>query len=818
MSARLASRLPARKTTWVLAAALATGAVAAGAWLILRQPPVGALRIGYRAQPPIYFAPAGKPPEGLAVDVLATAAARLGIAVHWTQITGSSTPALLAGTIDVWPTSHVRAGVPGVRITEPWLESTVFVISKPGVVRDLDGLRGKRVALIDVAYAEEAFASALRGATRITKLRSSESLQAVCSGEADATFIEGRQVQAMLLERPPGCEGIPLAFGQSPVAVLQYGIGSTLAAEREAKMLRAEVSRMSEDGTLATIHARWSLATTNETRQVYALQQARQRTRWSEYGIGAMTVALLISLWQARRNRHARRLAERASAAMEDHARQQERYRLLFERNVAGVVRTTVDGEILDCNPAFARMLGYGSTEELLAVPAWQLYTDESDRKAVLQRLQEERAISHYENHVRRKDGSFGWLLESVTMIEQGPGQPVILESTVIDITEQRRLEDQYRQAQKLESIGRLAGGVAHDFNNLLTAINGYSELVLTDLSDSSPLRGPLVEIRKAGQRAASLTQQLLAFSRKQLLQPVVLDVNAVIADAEKLLKRVIGEDIDLVTRLDPGLGSVRADQGQLHQVVMNLAVNARDAMPDGGRLSVETSNEDVLATDVQDEPDGVIGPCVRVRVSDTGHGMDAETRRRVFEPFFTTKDVGKGTGLGLSTVYGIVKQSGGHIVLNSRPGEGTTFDIYLPRVAEAKAPDGSSRIAVLAEAAGIVLVVEDQEEVRRLATEVLSRQGFRVFAAPDARGAFEICRRETAPIELLLVDVVMPGLSGPALAARLASDYPLLKVLFMSGYINPALEGRPFLRKPFTPSQLVSKVSEMLEGRAGAA
>ena len=707
MTARHHRRSLAHLATWAVIAATALVAIAGGVWLSLRSPPGGTLRIGYRVQPPFYFASEGKRPDGIAVDVLSTAARRLGVDVRWTRIEGTSWEALRSRTIDLWPTSPIAANIPGIPVTEPWLESTFFVISRAGALEDQRDLSGKRVALAEVAYVEEMFAAALRGAVRITKKLSEQSLQAVCSGEADAAFIEGRQLQGMLLDRPAGCEGVALTFGQNPVAVLFYGIGSTPDGARAADALRAEISRMGDDGTLAAIHSRWSLATANETRLVYALQQARQRTRWSLYGIGTMTVAFLISLWQIRRNRAARRLAEQATKTMEDYARQQERYRLLFERNMAGVVRSTVDGKILDCNQAFARMLGYESREELLAVPAWQLYAEPSDRKAILDRLQEEGAISNYENHVRRRDGTSGWLLESVTMIEQGPGQPVILESTTIDITAQRRLEEQYRQAQKLESIGRLAGGVAHDFNNLLTAINGYAELVLTDLPDDSEFRGPLEEICKAGQRAASLTQQLLAFSRKQLLQPVVLNLNAIVADAEKLLKRLIGEDIEFLAQLDPAIGSVRADQGQMHQVVMNLAINARDAMPEGGRLTLETANVDLVATEARDDPDAITGPCVRLSVGDTGHGMDPETRRRVFEPFFTTKEIGRGTGLGLSTVYGIVKQSGGHIVLRTAPGQGTTFDIYLPRVEDTPPVPPT----------GLVLVVEGPEENKRRAS-----------------------------------------------------------------------------------------------------
>jgi len=389
-------------------------------------------------------------------------------------------------------------------------------------------------------------------------------------------------------------------------------------------------------------------------------------------------------------------------------------------------------------------------------------------------------------------------------------------------LEELERTQDQLVQAQKMEAIGRLAGGVAHDFNNLLTAIIGYSEFLLASFDHGDPRRKDVEEIKKAADRAAALTRQLLAFSRKQVLQLQVLDLNAIISNMEKMLRRLIGEDIELVTVLDPALGRVKADPGQIEQVLMNLAVNARDAMPQGGKLTIETMNayldEDYARRHVDVQP----GPHVMLAVSDTGVGMDAGTQAHLFEPFFTTKQVGQGTGLGLSTVYGIVKQSNGHIWVYSEPGHGTTFKIYLPMVEEVVelAEERTPVAAISQTGVEAVLLVEDNDDVRDLARRVLLQHGYSVLEARDGEEALLICERHEGPVHLLVTDVVMPGgLSGRQLAERLAALYPGMKVLYMSGYTDNAIvhhgvlePGMAFLQKPFSPDVLVCKVREVLD------
>ncbi len=391
------------------------------------------------------------------------------------------------------------------------------------------------------------------------------------------------------------------------------------------------------------------------------------------------------------------------------------------------------------------------------------------------------------------------------------------------DITDRKRLKEQFLRAQKMEGIGRLAGGVAHDFNNLLTVITGYGQLALAQVPADHPIRSPLGEVMRAAERAAALTRQLLAFSRRQILQPTVLDLNAVVTGMQGLLTRLIGEDVAVRTALAKGLGRVRADAGQIEQVIMNLAVNARDAMPKGGVLTIETSDAALDEAYAREHVPMVPGPYVLLAVSDNGVGMSEETKAKIFEPFFTTKEAGKGTGLGLSTVYGIVKQSGGYVWVYSEPGKGTTFKIYLPRVAEdaeikrEHAEKARSPAASL-QGSETILLVEDDDAIRRLASEVLRERGYTVVEASKGDEALARTQGHPGTIHLLLTDVVTPGMKPRDLAARLTEARPGLKVLFMSGYAENAIHHQgvldprfAFLPKPFTPEGLLRKVRDTL-------
>jgi signal transduction histidine kinase/DNA-binding response OmpR family regulator len=393
----------------------------------------------------------------------------------------------------------------------------------------------------------------------------------------------------------------------------------------------------------------------------------------------------------------------------------------------------------------------------------------------------------------------------------------------IIDVTEAKRLEEQFRQAQKMEGIGRLAGGIAHDFNNLLTVINGFSGLLLADAPEHHPFRPMLKDIHKAGDRAAALTRQLLAFSRKQILQPRVFDLNALVADIHKMLARMIGEDVQLVTVPAPGLARIKADAGQVEQVIMNLAVNARDAMPSGGKLTIETANITLDEEYARVHAPLHAGDYVMASISDTGAGMDSETQSHIFEPFFTTKGT-KGTGLGLSTVYGIVKQSGGYIWVYSELGRGTTFKIYLPRVPSIEEPavhavTAPVRFQKVEPGTETILLVEDEANLRYLARQYLEKQGYRVIEAADGAVAMQIAVAHEGIIHLLLTDVIMPGMNGRELAQRISEIRPNVKVLYMSGYTENVIgqdgtldAGVRLLQKPFNLRDLKSKVREVLD------
>lgn len=439
----------------------------------------------------------------------------------------------------------------------------------------------------------------------------------------------------------------------------------------------------------------------------------------------------------------------------------------------------------------------------------------------VLRRCMNDRTPETMENEFQFPDGSSGWFELRFLPVPQG----VCILS--LDITDRKRsamllahTEEQLRQAQKLEAIGRLAGGIAHDFNNVLSVILSYSDFILADSDPAESIRADVEQIRTAGLRAADLTRQLLAFSRQQALQPQILDVNQVLAGTEKMLRRLIGADIALTLLPSHGLWKVKADLGQVEQVVMNLAVNARDAMPEGGKLTIETKNVQLDQEDARARHGVAPGPYVMIAVADTGVGMDEATQARMFEPFFTTKERGKGTGLGLATTFGIVKQSGGHIWCDSAPGKGTTFKIYFPRTSEAPFVRPSATLAPMSRRGNeTVLLVEDDEQVRSVAVGILRRHGYRVLEASNAGEAYLISEDHPAEIHLLLTDVVLPRMSGRQLAEKLVPGRPDMKVLFMSGYTDDSVlkhgiqESNVFyLQKPLTPERLTRKVREVLD------
>jgi two-component system cell cycle sensor histidine kinase/response regulator CckA len=514
-------------------------------------------------------------------------------------------------------------------------------------------------------------------------------------------------------------------------------------------------------------------------------------------------------------------------ALQESEKQLEQNYRSMFEEALIGLFQTTPEGKFLSVNPAMARIFGYESPAQMVAsitdIPT-QMYVDPKRRDELKQQMEENGSVQNFEFQVFRKDGTKMWLTANCRAIYQD-GSALRYDGTLEDMTEHKLLEDQLRQAQKMEAVGRLAGGVAHDFNNAIGVIVGYSALLKEGLSCNDTLHRYADEVDKAGHRAASLTRQLLAFSRKQVIQPTIIDLNAVVTETEKMLRRLIGEDIQLSIIRDPNLARVRADLGQIEQILMNLAVNARDAMPQGGRLVIQTANTELDETNLRKYSYAKPGRYVMFSVSDTGCGMDKETQAHIFEPFFTTKGPAQGTGLGLSTVYGIVKQSCGYVWVYSEPGKGATFKVYFPLVEAAADPIAQAEKAEVPRGSETILVVEDDESMRALTRNCLESGGYTVLDACDTEAAIQTVTQYDGVIHLLLTDVVMPGISGPQLSKSLAVSRPNMKVLFMSGYtadliaqhgvLDPQIV---LLEKPFTRDALLGKIRKVLDtGHLGA-
>jgi two-component system, cell cycle sensor histidine kinase and response regulator CckA len=502
---------------------------------------------------------------------------------------------------------------------------------------------------------------------------------------------------------------------------------------------------------------------------------------------------------------------------MTEHKKLEDRFQKAFNASPEPIVIATIlEGTYIDVNESFLRIMGYRREEVIgrtsVEIKFWERA---EDRLKLIEILKEQGKVRDLEINFCTKSGAQRTGLQSAEVIEIG-GEKCIL-AVFKDITEQKSMEKQLRQSQKMEAIGQLSGGIAHDFNNLLSVIIGYSEIMEGSLPEGEPLHKKAEQIKKAGQSAASLTRQLLAFSRQQVLEPKILNINTIVVSVEKLLQRIIGEHIDLQTALDPKLGQVKTDQGQMEQVIMNLVVNARDAMPQGGRLTIETANVDLDEDYCRRHVPQLPGPYVLLTVSDTGIGMDAGTQSHIFEPFFTTKGVGKGTGLGLSTVYGVVRQSKGHIWVYSEPGLGTIFKIYVPRTAETvRAVKPIANLVKPFHGTETILLVEDNESVRGLARTLLTDGGYVVLEAECPERAIEIARQHSGPIHLLLTDVIMPGVNGPELARNLAVLRPEMRVLYMSGYTgftHPEIldSEAPLLSKPFTRETLLRKLHEEL-------
>ncbi len=667
-----------------------------------------------------------------------------------------------------------------------------------------------------------------------------ENLRALMRGESDQ-LVEVNKLEPLLIERLAISQhNIEVRQRQGLAAVAQViarGEGKRVTDEIRGivdKMEGAERQRIAVEGQTAPSRARNTLAfivletafalvflglagvqiNRREKRRQLAEQALQQAHGTLEQRVRQRTAELESS------NESLRKALDDHKRAEEHLRRSEGRFNNLLESAPDAMIVANRAGQIVFANGVAERMFGY-QREELL---------DQRMDMLMPERFRAEPGRSPAEFFAsprtrsmgatrdlfaRRKDGSEFPIEVSLAPVEGE--EEMLVSASIRDVSERKELEERLQQSQKMDAVGRLAGGVAHDFNNLLTVINGYSNLLLGGLDARDPMRERITQIRNAGGHAAELTQQLLAFSRKQILQPKVLDLNQLVGDVEKMLRRLVGENIEIVTTLSPQAELVMADPGQMTQVLMNLAVNARDAMPGGGQLAIETARLDLDATYAKVHPEVEPGQYVRLAMTDSGIGMDEATRSRIFEPFYTTKGNGEGTGLGLATVYGIVKQAGGSIWVYSEPGKGTTFKVYLPRVSEAPLPEPAPKIGNL-RGDETILVVEDQTDLRKLAKEILESHGYTVLTAADGGQAIWQAERHAGPIQLMLTDVVMPGMTARELAGRMKPLRPATKVLYMSGYTDDVVVHRgivdlgvAYIQKPFTPGSLAAKVREVL-------
>ena len=765
-------------------------------------------RIGFGGDKPLHYLDSDGQPNGLAVDLVQASARRRGIRLQWV-FERNALEALKKRDLDLFVLMAVLPErLESIHFTEPYLVTeTAFLVAQNTPYRTVRDLSSARIAFNDVEVHRITMAKTLPRSTAVMLGSTAEAIRAVQDGRADAAYVDQYAGMIGLMD---GVVTRPLRLIGSGVPVRQLAMASTFANQAVADALRDEISKVSERHQLAPILAKWSMFPTLIAESADALNAERQRTERLSLGAALLTLLLLgmiLLTW---------RLRQRNRSLTEGEAR----LRSLTDTAFEGVM--THDGAvILDANRQLASLFGYDDPGELIGVRGIRLL-DDASVAAVKKRFSGGVFLKPIEVVGIRKDGStFHAETQGCDSVFHGKKVRVV---AMRDISERRQMEQdrtnlerQLVQAQKMESVGRLAGGISHDFNNLLTVINGYCDLALRDQALTDKLRGRVQHVRTAGERATELTRQLLAFSRRQVVEPQPLDINALVIEVQAMLAHVVPANIEIVTYLDEKLSWVMADTGQLHQVLMNLALNARDAMPHGGTLVMETRNVVLDASYAAEHPEVVEGPCVLLAVSDNGSGMPADVVEHAFEPFFTTKPSGAGTGLGLATVYGIVRQSGGWIWLYSELGKGSSFKIYLPVLTT---PTYVPRPVpeVQAIAGKTILVVDDQTELRNFIIEVLEDHGYHVLAAGTGEAALLAAREFKENIDLLLTDVVMPGITGKELASQLHQERSNVRVVYMSGYTENVIVNRgvlkpgiAYLPKPLTPDSLLQKVAEAL-------
>jgi PAS domain S-box-containing protein len=775
-------------------------------------------------------------PGGFVVDALNEAAARAGVRLEWIVIGGlqENDAALSSGRIDL----TVGVDTPERRrsfvVSDSWWSSefTILAPAASSIRADAD-LRGTRLAVPQGAGDE--LPRRFQPGEILGVPSAPAVAQAVCSGTAEAGVIASMYLRELLYSPSAACAGFKLRAIDSAVRI-DYVLVARPAAARVVGSIRGALDEVTADGTLARIAARHPpISTPHATRLADLVRARAERRLWFVAAVGAAVMIGLAVLFLVGLGRARKRLADAntrlrrdvgARAQAEIALRESEdRFRTLIDSAPDAIFAQT-DGRFVFVNPAMLKLVGASTADQLLGHECFERIAPEF-HEAVTDRIRSQQATGGIaapmeQEYVRLDQARVPVETVAVAFRFQERDAHLVF---VRDVTSRRKAEAdrvalhaELLQAQKMESLGRLAGGIAHDFNNILTVQKSYCHVLQQGPPSDGELREGIAEIDACADRAAALTRQLLAFSRRQAMQPQVLDLNALVANLAGMLRRVIGEDVTLACIRAPGPARVKADPGQVEQVLLNLAVNARDAMPHGGHLTIEVGLVDLDESHTGHLPELAPGPHVVLALTDSGSGMDEETRRRMFEPFFTTKGAGKGTGLGLSTVYGIVRQSGGAISVDSAPGLGTTFRIFLPRT-EADVPQTPGTESEPRRGGGeSVLVVEDEASLRRVVALALGHQGYRVTAAANADEALVMVEEQGLKPELVLTDVVMPGTSGPALVERLKTILPGLKVLYMSGYTDDATvrhgvwEGQiAFLQKPFSASQLAAALAKVL-------
>jgi PAS domain S-box-containing protein len=812
-----------RKISWCIGIAALLTAIAIGAWLHFRQPDFGhrVYRIGWMVSPPYELPGAGGEPAGLAVDMVREAAQRRGITLKWVFWDNSSESALRRKAVDLWPLITIT---PDRRkmfyISEPYIETEhCLLVRADSPYRKVQDLATATIGIANTSIDLWNLQHGLPEAHALAHPQLGDVIEDVCQQRADAAFMDDyTAVSALLAER--SCGGHTLRWIPAPEIRSRLGVGATPEFSAAADAIREEIGNMAAEGKLAGILGQWGFMSGQHLESMEALLGYRRREARLLAATLLFAMLFAIACWQTVRVTRERDRTLQAESALRQ---AEQRIRLMANNLKEMVLAYDMDRKLIYVNSAVETLTGYSISEYLArGFIDWIHPEDRTRMRGYWDGLFRGSSIRDEEYRLVSKDGVVKWVSATWGPMLDGEGRQIGVQGSERDITDRklaeealRESQERYLQAQKLESIGRLAGGVAHDFNNLLTVINGYSDMVYRKLAPDDPLRPRIDQVLRAGTRAAELTQQLLAFSRKQVIQPRPLDLNAVVEDSAGMFRRLLGEDIQLITTLHPSLGLVMADHGQMHQVLMNLVVNARDAMPDGGELFLETAEVEINARYAAEHPEAMPGPAVLLTVTDSGVGIDAETQKYIFEPFFTTKGQAQGTGLGLATVYGIVKQSQGWIVLYSELGKGACFKIYLPRLASSL----PARVDSEADAAQLrgpetVLVVEDQDEVRAFAASVLKSYGYQILEARDGPQALALAELHAGPIHVLLTDVVLPGMNGRQLADHLTALRPETKVLYTSGYTQDVIahrgvldRGVAYIAKPYTPEGLAAKL-----------